>query len=145
MKLYTIGFTQKSAKRFFETLAEAQVRRVIDVRLNNVSQLSGFSKQEDLAYFLNKIYSIEYIHEPRLAPTQEMLDAYKKNKGNWSEYETRFNALMDGRHVADWIDENLLSQSCLLCSEAEPNFCHRRLVAEIAQQKFPSLQIDHLT
>ncbi len=145
MKLYTIGFTQKSAKRFFETLAEAQVRRVIDVRLNNVSQLSGFSKREDLAYFLNKIYSIEYIHEPRLAPTQEMLDAYKKNKGNWSEYETRFNALMDGRHVADWIDENLLNQSCLLCSEAEPNFCHRRLVAEIAQQKFPSLQIDHLT
>jgi uncharacterized protein (DUF488 family) len=94
VEVYTIGFTQKSAAQFFDTLKRVGIKRLLDVRLNNVSQLAGFSKRDDLAYFLREICGADYVHEPRLAPTQEMLDAYKKQKGDWADYEPRFLALM---------------------------------------------------
>src|SRR3954464_3892969 len=106
--VYTIGFTKKNAKEFFETLRKAGVQRVIDVRLNNKSQLAGFSKREDLTYFLDEILGIQYIHEPLLAPTQEMLDAYKKSKGSWADYERAFLRLMEERKIEDKLAPELV-------------------------------------
>ncbi len=144
MKIYTIGFTRKSASQFFETLCSAQVKRVVDVRLNNVSQLAGFAKKHDLEYFLRKIGSIRYTHALDLAPTQEMLDAYKKGAGAWSEYESRFMELIQGRHIeASWANE-LREGDCLLCSEEKPQNCHRRLVAEYFAHHFGEVEIQHL-
>jgi uncharacterized protein (DUF488 family) len=93
MRLYTIGFTKKSASQFFETLLAAGVARVVDVRLNNVSQLAGFAKKQDLSYFLDKIGAIQYAHIPLLAPTQPMLDSYKKHGGGWEDYGIRIQHL----------------------------------------------------
>src|SRR3954467_11743384 len=99
MKVFTIGFTQKTAKRFFELLSNAQVKRVVDVRLNNTGQLAGFSKQEDLIFFLRELGGIDYVHLPELAPTQDILDAYKKHKGLWEVYEQEFLSLMEKRRI----------------------------------------------
>lgn len=144
MKLYTIGFTQTTAESFFTRLANAGVRKVIDVRLNNVSQLSGFAKKEDLRYFLKTICQIEYDHKPELAPTQELLDEYKKRRGAWVIYEKRFLELMAERKVEEIISPASLNQACLLCSEAQPHYCHRRLVAEYLKKKWGELEIIHL-
>jgi uncharacterized protein (DUF488 family) len=130
MNLYTIGFTKKNAESFFETLRAAKVKRVIDVRLNNVSQLAGFSKRDDLAYFLKNICDIEYVHLPTLAPDQAMLDAFKQ--------------LMAQRNVEASLPIEDLDGSCLLCSEEKPDYCHRRLVADIAQRLHPGLDVTHL-
>ena len=143
--VFTIGFTQKSANQFFESLGKAGVQRVIDVRLNNKSQLAGFSKREDLTYFLNKILGIGYLHEPLLAPTQEMLGEYKKNKGSWADYEQRFLNLMEQRKIEDVIPPEIVAGSCLLCSENQPHHSHRRLVADYLQKKWGRLEIRHLT
>ena len=97
INLFTIGFTQKSAREFFTALKDAGVKRVVDVRLNNNSQLAGFSKKDDLPYFLKEIGGIEYVHLPELAPTQDILDAYKKRKGDWNVYEEKFLDLMARR------------------------------------------------
>lgn len=142
--IYTIGFTQKTAEQFFTTLVAAGVRRVVDVRLNNVSQLAGFSKKSDLAYFLRAIGNIDYIHLPDLAPTQDILDAYKKNKGDWSVYETAFVRLMQERRVAVTISPAIIDGGCLLCSEATPEHCHRRLVAEYLRACWGAITIIHL-
>jgi uncharacterized protein (DUF488 family) len=144
MKIFTIGFTNKKAERFFEKLQQEGVKRVVDVRLSNVSQLAGFSKKDDLKYFLRAIAGIDYIHIPELAPTKELLDAYKKNKGDWSVYETEFNNLMERRHIETSIAKELIDQGCLLCSEDKPHHCHRRLVAEYLQRHWPDVSIDHL-
>lgn len=144
-RILTIGFTQKSAEEFFTTLQKAGVKRMLDVRLNNQSQLAGFSKKDDLAYFLKSILKIDYVHLPLLAPTQEMLDAYKKAKGAWADYEKRFLDLMASREIERQIDPDLVSDGCLLCSEDKPHHCHRRLVAEYLQSKWGKLQIEHLT
>jgi uncharacterized protein (DUF488 family) len=144
INVFTIGFTQKTAEQFFETLSKAGVKRVVDTRLNNVSQLAGFAKRADLAYFLKKIGDIDYVHLPQLAPTQEMLDAYKKQKGDWDTYEQQFVQLMHDRQIEHQVSPELLSDSCLLCSEAKPHHCHRRLVAEYLQQQWGTLTIHHL-
>ncbi|MCH7692478.1 MAG: DUF488 domain-containing protein [Proteobacteria bacterium] len=130
MNLFTIGFTQTTAKHFFGRLMDAEIKRVLDVRLNNTSQLAGFAKAKDLPYFLNAFGGIDYHHEPLLAPTQDILTAFKKMKGEWSEYEKRFLDLMERRKIDERLDPGLFDQACLLCSEAEPHHCHRRLVAE---------------
>jgi uncharacterized protein (DUF488 family) len=143
-RLFTIGFTQKSARDFFARLTEAGVRQVVDVRLNNNSQLAGFSKKEDLAYFLKEIAGIDYVHAPDLAPTQEMLDAYKKEKGDWKTYEHRFLNLMASREIEKKIEPKLVHEGCLLCSEHLPHHCHRRLVAEYLNSKWGSIRIEHL-
>jgi uncharacterized protein (DUF488 family) len=144
MKLFTIGFTNKKAERFFEKLRQEGVRRVLDVRLSNVSQLAGFSKKDDLKYFLRAVAGIDYLHLPELAPTKQMLDAYKKYKGDWSVYEKEFLNLMESRHIEASIAKDLIDQGCLLCSEDQPHHCHRRLVAEYLQRRWGDVSIEHL-
>ena len=144
LRLFTIGFTQKSAEQFFTLLQRAGVRRVVDVRLNNVSQLAGFSKRDDLRFFLRTIAGIEYVHHPDLAPTQEMLDAFKKQKGDWAEYERRFLALMTDRRIETTATEQLHNCDCLLCSEHEPDCCHRRLVCDYLAAHGVDLEVMHL-
>jgi uncharacterized protein (DUF488 family) len=145
LKLFTIGFTKKSAEEFFTKLREAGVKRVIDVRLNNTSQLAGFSKRDDLEFFLREICGIDYVPCPLLAPTQTILDAYKKRKGDWSVYEEQFLNLMAQRHIEQELSPDLLDGGCLLCSEDEPNQCHRRLVAEYLANQWRSVSIVHIT
>jgi uncharacterized protein (DUF488 family) len=144
IKLFTIGFTQKTAETFFTTLITAGVRRIIDVRLNNTSQLAGFAKKNDLCYFLETIGNIEYRHIPELAPTKTILDEYKKNKGDWCVYEKQFLVLMKTRQIEVQINGILKSGDCLLCSENKPEHCHRRLVAEYLRDTQPDIDIVHL-
>ena len=144
MKIFTIGFTRKSARRFFELLRTSGARRVVDVRLNNVSQLAGFAKRDDLAYFLGAICGMDYVHLPALAPTKQMLDAYKKQRGDWSTYETRFLDLMRARRVEQTVAKGIVADGCLLCSEDTPDHCHRRLVAEYLDRHWGGLDITHL-
>lgn len=142
---YTIGFTQKSAERFFETLKSAGIKQLLDVRLNNTSQLAAFTKRDDLDYFLREICGITYIHEPLLAPSREMLDTYKKQKGDWGEYEERFLALMAERAIETNIDRKLFERpTVLLCSETTAEHCHRRLVLEYLSEHWGGLEIVHL-
>ena len=144
VRLYTMGFTRKSARQFFTQLIDTGVRRVVDVRLNNVSQLAGFTKRADLEYFLQQIGQIGYVHLPELAPTQELLDRYKKRGGSWAEYETEFLDLMARRRVDEQVSPELLDGGCLLCSEPTPDQCHRRLVAEYLAEKWGTVTIQHL-
>lgn len=144
MRILTIGFTKKSARRFFDALKKAGVRRVVDVRLNNVSQLSGFAKRDDLAYFLREIPDIGYRHEPALAPTKEMFDGYKKKGDSWDDYESKFLNLMRERRIENTLDPKDLEDACLLCSEDKPHNCHRRLVAEYLKGHWGDVEIEHL-
>jgi uncharacterized protein (DUF488 family) len=141
----TIGFTKTTAEGFFERLLKSGVKKVIDVRLHNTSQLAGFAKADDLAYFLNKIGGIQYTHQPLLAPTDAMLKAYKKEKGDWGVYEGRFLSLMAERQIENRLKPEMLEGACLLCSEAIPHHCHRRLVCEYLNSKWNgSLTVRHL-
>ena len=143
MKLFTIGFTRTSAEGFFSRLSKAGVRRLIDVRLNNISQLAGFAKKDDLRYFAKELCGIGYEHLPELAPTQDMLDDYRKAKGTWSVYADRFLSLMARRQIEN-VDRSKLDGGCLLCSEDKPHHCHRRLVAEYLRSKWSDVEIVHL-
>lgn len=145
MNVFTIGFTQTTAERFFKRLRDAKIQRLIDVRLNNTSQLAGFAKAKDLDFFLRELVGAEYVHEPLLAPTQDMLDAFKKLGGNWTEYEKQFLDLMDRRKIDERLEPILFSASCLLCSEAKPHHCHRRLVVEFLNDRWDhKITIRHL-
>lgn len=144
MRVFTIGFTKKTARRFFALLRDSGAKRVVDVRLNNVSQLAGFAKKDDLAYFLETICGIEYVHLPVLAPTQEMLDEYKKQRGDWETYETRFLELMQQRRIEETVSREVVANGCLLCSEDKPHHCHRRLVAEYLKRHWGDVGIAHL-
>jgi len=144
VKLFTIGFTQKTAEVFFTRLVQAGVKRMIDVRLNNVSQLAGFAKRDDLRYFLRTVGGIEYVHRLDLAPTQEILGDFKKNKNGWPVYERAFLALLASREVEKHVKPELLHEACLLCSEAKPSQCHRRLVAEYFHSQWQNMHICHL-
>ena len=142
--VFTVGFTKKTAAQFFEKLRAAGIKCLVDVRLNKVSQLAGFAKRDDLQYFLKEILHVDYVEAPLLAPTQELLDAYKKNKGRWEDYERDFNELMEERHIEEKIDPNILAGGCLLCSEDKPHQCHRRLVVEYLQRRWGNLDIKHI-
>ncbi len=145
MEIYTIGFAGRKAADFFGKLKYLEVRLLIDVRLNNTSQLAGFTKKDDLRFFLEEICNADYIHEPMLAPTKELLDAYKKKKCNWTNYEETFNRLMADRQVDINLDRNLFEvHTVLLCSEAKADKCHRRLVAEYLGSKWGNIKIIHL-
>ena len=144
MKLFTIGFTRKSAHEFFSKLRRPRLVRLVDVRLNNVSQLAGFSKRDDLQFFCKEISSIEYLHLPELAPTKAMLDEYKKHRGAWMDYEAKFLALMAERKIETTIKADQLDGGCLLCSEPTPEHCHRRLVAEYLKAKWGDVEIEHI-
>lgn len=144
MRVFTIGFTKTSAETFFGRLQKAGVKKITDVRLNNVSQLAGFAKKDDLRYFLRVICGIEFEHSPELAPTQEMLDAFKKQRGDWAEYANRFLELMASRRIEQVVARDVLDGACLLCSEDKPHHCHRRLVLEYLKEKWGDLEIHHL-
>lgn len=144
MKIFTIGFTRKSAEDFFTKLRESGAKRLIDVRLNNVSQLAGFAKKNDLKFFLREIAGMEYEHIPLLAPTQELLDSYKKNRGDWDDYEQSFLQLMRSRKIEMNIPKDTVAGSCLLCSEKTPDHCHRRLVAEYLKERWGDIEIIHI-
>lgn len=144
MRVYTIGFTKKSASEFFELLQESDAERVVDVRLNNVSQLAGFAKKNDLEYFLREICKMDYVHLPDLAPTKEMLDAYRSDHRDWQIYERQFIELMDDRRVAKKSIKRIIANACLLCSEDTPEHCHRRLVAEYLHRHWGNVEIVHL-
>lgn len=145
MEIYTIGFTQTTAERFFERLAAAGVRRLLDVRLNNTSQLAGFAKAADLPYFLRELIGARYAHEPLLAPTKELLDDYKKRKGDWGAYEAGFLALMESREIEQALDRaDFDVPTALLCSEATAEHCHRRLVCDYLAERWPNVDVVHL-
>lgn len=144
MKIFTIGFTKKSAEEFFRLLRQPGLARVVDVRLNNASQLAGFTKKKDLEFFLREINGVGYVHLPQLAPTKSILDEYKKHGGDWTVYEKRFMELMESRDIAKKVDRALVDGGCLLCSEATPENCHRRLVAEYLEREWGDVETCHL-
>jgi uncharacterized protein (DUF488 family) len=145
MEIYSIGFTQKSASEFFGTLKAYRIERLLDVRLNNTSQLAAFAKQADLAYFLGEICGAAYEHEPLLAPTQEILDAFKKHKGSWDDYEEAYLTLIRSRKVESVLSkQGFQKKTVLLCSEATAEHCHRRLALEYLQQQWGGVTIRHL-
>jgi uncharacterized protein (DUF488 family) len=145
VEIYTIGFTQTTAERFFERLVDARIERLLDVRLNNSSQLAGFAKAQDLPYFLRQLVGAEYEHEPLLAPTQELLDDYKKRKGDWSTYEAGFLELLQSREIETLLAiSDFETPTALLCSEATAENCHRRLVCEYLARRWPEVRAVHL-
>ena len=146
MTIYTIGFTKKTAEVFFETLKENKIELLIDVRLNNKSQLAGFSKGVDLEYFLSVICNASYTHCEEYAPTKDLLSSYQKGKTTWTEYETEFNKILEtrGDYISFQQKYDKFSRICLLCSEPTPEQCHRRLVAEKIKQVNPNIDIVHL-
>lgn len=144
MRVFTIGFTKKPASRFFRLLQESGARRVVDVRLNNSSQLAGFAKRDDLRFFLAELCSMDYVHLPALAPTKQLLSDYRKRRCSWSDYESRFFDLMRERRVERTMSKDMLSDACLLCSEHRPVKCHRRLVVEYLDEHWGGLDITHL-
>jgi uncharacterized protein (DUF488 family) len=144
MKVFTIGFTRKTAEKFFGKLRSSGAKRIVDVRLNNVSQLAGFAKRDDLRYFARHICDMDYVHVPELAPTQAILDEYKKHKGDWAVYERKFLALMAERRIEEKMPKELIDGGCLLCSEDKPHHCHRRLVAEYLKEKWGEVFVEHL-
>ncbi len=145
MRLYTIGFTRKTAERFFGLLTEHGVERVIDVRLRPGGQLAGFAKRDDLAYFLPQLANCDYLHLAALAPSPEILSDYRHD-ADWDRYVARFEALMDERQIPESLDPDRFRErvSCLLCSEEPPERCHRRLVAERLVRAWPSVETVHL-
>lgn len=144
-KIFTIGFTQKSAETFFDLLRKESVLTLLDVRLNTTSQLSGFAKQQDLIYFLRELCGVEYIHVLDWAPTKEMLSAYQKKEISWEIYENKFLNLLAKRNIERDVRPETLRDSCLLCSEHKPHNCHRRLVVEYLNKNTGlDLSIKHL-
>jgi uncharacterized protein (DUF488 family) len=146
MKIYTIGFTQKSAEIFFELLRQNGIQRLVDIRLNPGGQLSGFAKQDDLPFFLDRLVSnCQYIYMPELTPTKEILSDYRSDS-DWLCYEARYKALMDERKIPEILDRTGFEMftSCLLCSEATPEKCHRRLVAERIAAYWLGVEVIHL-
>lgn len=143
IQVFTIGFTKTTAEHFFGRLKASQSRKLVDVRLNNVSQLAGFAKRDDLKFFSRSLCNMDYAHVPKLAPTKSMLDAYKKKDVSWSIYENQFLDLMAKREIEKLRPADL-DGCCLLCSEDTPHFCHRRLVAEYLDSKWGGVEVIHL-
>lgn len=143
IKLYTIGFTKKTAREFFRLLKENNVEKIVDVRLNNTSQLAGFAKYKDLEY-LCELNNIEYIHEKQFAPTENLLKSYKKKLVNWNQYTDMYIKTLDSRGFRDMKGINMYNNSCFLCSEFKPNFCHRRLLVEYLASIEDNIIIKHL-
>lgn len=144
MKLYTIGFTKKSAQDFFDLIIKNGVKLVIDTRLNNKSQLAGFAKQRDLEYFLKRIGDIKYIHMSKWAPTEDLLKNYQKKKIDWDDYKKEYINILEHRNIKKDIDFSVLNNACLLCSEDKPERCHRSLLAEYFKDLNKDIKIVHL-
>ena len=144
IKLFTIGFTEKSAESFFNVLTINNVKKIVDTRINNVSQLSGYAKGNDLKFFAKSIGNIEYEHNINLDPTKELLSRYRDKKISWAEYEIEYLNLLDSRKISQKMDIEKLHENCLLCSEHTPEKCHRRLLAEYLKQTNTNIDIVHL-
>ena len=145
MNTYTIGFTRKSAETFFGLLRTSGISTLIDVRLHNTSQLAGFAKREDLKYFLRELCGSSYLHLPDLAPTADMLGAYRQGRISWQEYEDAFKNLLACRSIERQFSADIFEGACLLCSEHEPHHCHRRLVVDYLNAQWGSiLKVEHL-
>lgn len=145
IELFTIGFTKKSAQKFFDLLRSSGARRIVDVRLNNLSQLAGFAKRDDLEFFAHEICDIDYVHVPQLAPTKDILNAYKKHGGDWNEYARKFLQLMEERRIEESVPLDIIDRGCLLCSEHKPDNCHRLLIVEYLQRRWNgNFAIKHL-
>lgn len=144
MMLYTIGFTKKTAREFFDRLAREKVSRIVDIRLNNVSQLAGFAKRDDLQYFLEALAGIEYVHEPLLAPTQDLFAQARAGAGEWAGFARAFRAFLRQRRVGSRLRDVVIDRACLLCSEDQPDKCHRSLVADQSKRAWQGVGIVHL-
>jgi len=144
MKIYTIGFTKKNAEEFFNLLLKNDVKKVIDIRRRNNSQLAGFAKASDLKYFLKEIGNIEYTHKPEFAPSKELLDSWRNDEIDWDEYTEIYLNSVKERVDFDNLDYSMFEDSCLLCSENKPEKCHRRLLAELIADKIDDVEIVHL-
>lgn len=144
INIYTIGFTGKTAEKFFSLLKENGVKKIVDTRINNISQLAGFAKGSDLKFFAGEIGHIGYEHNVDLAPTKELLSNYRDKKITWEQYETEYLNLLDIRKIVKKINIDLLHENCLLCSEHTPEKCHRRLLAEYLKNVRTDIQIIHL-
>lgn len=147
MKIFTIGFTGKNAEVFFGLLEEHKIKTLLDIRLNNRSQLAGFTKMNDLEFFLKRVSGIGYLHLPELAPSKEILDSYRAHELDWEGYEIAFAQLLQARKTdlfLKFVIPKVKIPFCLLCSESEANYCHRRLVAERIQRLYPKAEIIHL-
>ncbi len=143
--IYSIGFTKKTADEFFTRLREAGIGRLLDVRLNNSSQLAGFTKSHDLRFFLRELCGAEYEHVPLLAPTAELLKAYQVKAVAWPEYSERFLGLLAERRVEEGLDRaSFATPTVLLCSEPTAEHCHRRLVLEYLREKWGDVTPVHL-
>jgi len=143
MNIFTIGFSQKSAEDFFTLLIQNKVKKLIDIRLNNKSQLAGFANAKHLPYLL-KLHNIEYEYKPELAPSKNLLDGYKKKTINWNEYIDIYNKLLIDRDILDNILIEDFDNAVLLCSEPTADQCHRRLLAEYLKDNFKNINIRHL-
>ncbi|WFS62301.1 DUF488 domain-containing protein [Pseudodesulfovibrio thermohalotolerans] len=144
IKLYTVGFAKKSAEEFFTILKKARIKTLVDVRLNNVSQLAGFTKKNDLKFFLKEILGANYEHVPELAPTKEILDSYKKKQISWEQYTKKYEYLLNTRNIGFALSKIDLNDACFLCSEPTAGKCHRRLAAEYLQRSDANISILHL-
>lgn len=144
IKLYTIGFTGKPAEKFFDLLRDAKVEKLVDTRINNVSQLAAFAKYPDLEFFAREIGDMTYEHNLDFAPTKELLKKYRDKKINWQEYEIEYLNLLDNRKIAAKTEIEKLHKTCFLCSEHTPEKCHRRLLAEYLQHVKNDIEIIHL-
>lgn len=141
MKLFTIGFSGKSAEQFFELLKNNGVTTLIDARLNNKSQLAGFTKVKDFPYLLRQVAGVEYVHATSLTPTKELLDGYRDGDISWSAYEVTYNEILQSKSLEE-LSSALLENGCILCSEPTADKCHRRLAAEYLQTAFPDQEIE---
>lgn len=143
--VFTIGFGQWPAEGFFATLREAGIRRLLDVRLHNTSQLSGFSKKDDLQFFLRELCGAEYVHQPLLAPSEELLGAYRQKRLTWAEYEQGFLELIAARQIERELSSGFFDvPTVLLCSEPTAEHCHRRVVLDYLDQRWGRLTVTHL-
>lgn len=146
IEIYTIGFTKKGAEKFFELLRDASITRLIDTRIHNRSQLSGFAKRDDLIFFLDELLDAGYIHDTDLAPTKELLDEWRNDEISWSTYEDRFEELMTEREIETKLDKSMFADpTVLLCSEHKPDHCHRRLIVEYLDEKWGNVNAVHLS
>ncbi len=143
-KIFTLGYAGKNAREFFTILNQAGIRKIIDVRLYNTSQLAGFTKRQDIEYFLQAIVGAEYIHLPIMAPTKQLLNDYKKGLINWQQYEKQFKPIIARRQIEKHLVPQDMDMSCFLCSEAEADNCHRRVVAEYLAEHWQNVSIHHL-
>ena len=144
--LYTIGFTKKNARQFFTLLRNAGVKKLIDIRISNSSQLAGFAKGQDLEFFVKELCDADYVHIVDLAPTKELLNDYQAKKIDWNGYVSIFNRLLEQRHIAERYSVNDFDKACFLCTEDIPEKCHRRLVVEYLKKNNPDkdVKIVHL-